>query len=62
LELEAEGYRIDLQKQDDGATVVAATPEAPVPLEAVTTRMQALADARGGQLLGYGGISSVGRG
>ena len=58
--LEAEGYRVELQHQDEGAAVVLAIPPEPsLPSEALTTRLRSLADDFGGEFIGHGGSEQV---
>ena len=58
--LEAEGYRVELQDQEEGAVVVLAIPpEASLPPEALTTRLRSLADEFDGEFLGHGGSDQV---
>ena len=60
LILEAEGYRVELQPQEDGAVVVLAIPpEASRPPQALTARLRSLAADLGGELVGQGGSEQV---
>jgi hypothetical protein len=58
--LEAEGYDVELQQEEDGALVaLAIPPEAASSPEILTTRLRLLADDFGGEFLGHGGSHQV---
>jgi hypothetical protein len=61
--LASESFRVELQQQADGSVVVIAFPTSTsVSVEAVSARLQILADQFGGESLGHGGLTSFGVG
>jgi hypothetical protein len=63
--LRHEGYDAELQDQPDGSTVLAATPPAPLTtagLPNALARVGTIAADLGGELIGHGGIATVGIG
>jgi hypothetical protein len=63
--LRHEGFDAELQDQRDGSTVVAATPRAPLTsssLPVALSRVGKIAADLGGELIGHGGIATVGLG
>jgi hypothetical protein len=61
--LASESFRVELQDQADDSVVLVASPTGTaVSIDAVSARLQLLADQFGGESLGHGGLTSFGIG